>query len=337
MDTPKRILCFIDSFSIFKRFVVISGWAFCPGSSITEMLLNFPGGRVYLLSPPDLSSPDVAVAHGSVASRCRFDAQLLVSEPHRDMLNAELIIRASNGDSHVIKALSHQRQLSDPTNAVRGKFLVELSKIRPHGRFLEIGSRARSGVVRRDIVPESWSYTGVDVMAGDNVDVVGDAHKLSKLFPNERFDAVTAFSVLEHMLMPWKFVVELNRVLNVGAIGFFTTHQSWPIHDAPWDFWRFSDKSWSALFNQATGFEIIATAMGEPAYSVALFCHAATNFGDQHSFLSSVVYFRKISDTKLEWPVEVEEIIDSRYPPGQLPMQPNKATPTAQLFSESSN
>lgn len=324
MDNSPKILCFVDCFSIFKRSIAISGWAFCPGSVISEMMLSFPSGRAYSLETPNLPSPGVAAAHGSEASCCRFDAQVLILEPHEDMLKAELIIRTTNGVAHVTQVLSYQRLLSDPTNGVREEFLALLRSNKPTGRFLEIGSRARSGVVRRGLVPKNWTYTGVDIMAGENVDVVGDAHKLSNLFPNEKFDAVTAFSVLEHMLMPWKFAVELNRILNVGAIGFFTTHQTWPIHDAPWDFWRFSDKSWSALFNRATGFEIITTAMGAPAYTVALFGNSVTHFGDQPSYLSSVVLFRKISDTKLEWPVEVEEIIDSQYPTRQLPMRPNE-------------
>ena len=100
------------------------------------------------------------------------------------------------------------------------KFLVQLSSM-PSGAALEIGSRARSGVTRRHFLPAStWAYTGMDILAGENVDVVGDAHKLSKLFPEKRFRAVMSFSVLEHLLMPWKFAIELNRVMELGGVGF---------------------------------------------------------------------------------------------------------------------
>ena len=51
------------------------------------------------------------------------------------------------------------------------------------------------------------------------MDVVGDAHTLSRHYPDAAFDAVMAFSVLEHLLMPWKLVIELNRVLKPGGIG----------------------------------------------------------------------------------------------------------------------
>ena len=152
-------------------------------------------------------------------------------------------------------------------------------------------------------------------MAGPNVDVVGDAHALSGLYPAEHFEAVMAFSVLEHLLMPWKFVLELNRVLKRDAIGLFTTHQSWPLHDAPWDYWRFSDKAWAGLLNRATGFEIIDAQLGEPAHLVAQRCSPTTAFAARPSaYLASFVLFRKVGGTELEWPVDLQEVTDTRYP-----------------------
>ena len=156
-------------------------------------------------------------------------------------------------------------------------------------------------------------------MAGPNVDVVGDAHELSSVFPGQRFDAVFATSVLEHLLMPWKFAVELNRVMNPGALGLFTTHQCWPIHDQPWDFWRFSDQAWNGLLNAATGFEIIEARMGEPAFVVAQRCHPVTDFAPVPAgFLASNVLFRKVAETTLSWPVRVSDIVATSYPSGEV-------------------
>jgi hypothetical protein len=311
----KAILGSIDSFCIFKRSIAITGWAFCSNSRISKLTIRFPSGNTYPLDIPALQSADVALVHGTAASNCRFDAQILINEPHESILKAELIAITANGMALVSSIAS--RPLSSTTHWVMENFLEMIGKMKV-GHLLEVGSRARSGIVRKGITPHNWTYTGLDVMAGDNVDVVGDAHDLSSIFSPKKFDAVVAFSVLEHLLMPWKFVVELNKILNIGSIGLFTTHQAWPLHDAPWDFWRFSDKAWSALFNKATGFEIVTTTMGEPAYTVALNCHAVTDFRDQPSYLSSVVLFRKISGTTLDWSVDLKEILDSQYPPGQI-------------------
>lgn len=312
MNNLTKIIFSIDSFSIFKRSIALTGWAFCPDELILEMTLSFPSGRSYSLGIPRDPSPDVAAIHGIKATSCRFDTQILITEPDKDFLNAELIILATNNIIHKIKPIT--RLATNTNNKMTDDFIKLVKNHQPNGQYLEIGSRARSGVVRRNLAPQNWQYTGMDIMEGDNVDVVGDAHELSKLFQSKKFDAVASFSVLEHMLMPWKFIVELNQVLNVGAIGLFTTHQSWPVHDAPWDFWRFSDKAWCSLFNQATGFEIITAEMGEPAYTVAEFCHPVTDFRNQLSYLASAVIFRKITETTLTWPVKVDEIISSEYP-----------------------
>jgi hypothetical protein len=123
-----------------------------------------------------------------------------------------------------------------------------------------------------------------------------------------------AFSVLEHLAMPWKFVLELNRVMKVGAPGIFTTHQCWPLHESPWDFWRVSSDAWPALLNGQTGFRIVDTAMGEPAMVVANVLHAVTDFDDQLAYLGSSVMFEKVADTTLAWPVELEDFLQTSYP-----------------------
>jgi 2-polyprenyl-3-methyl-5-hydroxy-6-metoxy-1,4-benzoquinol methylase len=262
----------IDRFSVLDNVIYISGWLLIPSCDIIDMALEFPSGRFYPISKYGLSSPDVQAVHGAHAGHVRFSDQLLINESHENIMKARLVVRTKNNCNYIIENLA---QPAEPTQWLQDEFLACLGK-KETGRLLEIGSRARSGVVRRNLAPQGWSYTGLDVMSGSNVDVVGDAHKLSKLFPQERFDGVMGFSVLEHLMMPWKFSVELNKVLNVGGIGFLVTHQCWPIHDAPWDFWRFSDSSWASLFNRITGFEIIRTAAG----GTCLYRREAVSSGD---------------------------------------------------------
>lgn len=54
----------------------------------------------------------------------------------------------------------------------------------------------------------------LDILPGENVDVVGDAHALVALFPAERFDAFCSVSVFEHLLMPWAVIPQINKILN---------------------------------------------------------------------------------------------------------------------------
>jgi hypothetical protein len=73
---------------------------------------------------------------------------------------------------------------------------------------------------------------------------------------------------LEHLAAPWIVAIEINRVLASGGLVYHQTHQTWPMHAAPNDFWRFSDEALRHLFGATFGFEVIAAAMGHP-----ILCH----------------------------------------------------------------
>ena len=110
--------------------------------------------------------------------------------------------------------------------------------------------------------PSHWKRVGVDVHPGDGVDVVADAHDLSNLRAGS-FDAFYSHAVFEHLAMPWKAALELNRVLTEGALGWVVTHEAFPVHEWPWDFWRFGPGCLSSLF-AATGFEVLGERPLEP-------------------------------------------------------------------------
>lgn len=308
----------LDVFAVFNGRLSLSGWIVdtAPIAAVELRSTGISGGRHGLSSYGVIDSPDVAEQHGAAAARVRFSETFEFDATRESLSDAYLSILYADGRSVEIGNLVGRQP--NPAGALISRFTALLRDV-PRGHLLEVGSRARSGIVRRDMVPETWLYTGLDVLAGPNVDIVGDVHEISTLFKANSFQAVMAFSVLEHLLMPWKAVIELNRVLALDAIGVFTTHQCWPVHDQPWDFWRFSDRAWDGLLNQATGFEIIEAAMSEPAYVVAQRCHPVTNFGLQQSgFLASNVLFRKIGPTKLQWPVAIGDAISTRYPEGNV-------------------
>jgi Methyltransferase domain len=306
---------YIEIFATFGQKLWVQGWVFSsqPIQSLQFVIPGEDGAQFPVPSYGQIPSPDVQ-RHFDLpdAHSVRFDEKFAVDLSNEQLNTAGLEILYSDGGRDWIDHLGLPRGQRSPL--IYQAFLDMLRKQKP-GTILEVGSRARSGITRRDSVPDSWRYVGMDVLEGPNVDVIGDAHELSALFPANTFDAVMALSVLEHLFMPWKFVIELNRVLKIGGIGIFTTHQCWPIHDQPWDFWRYSDKAWDSLLNRATGFSIIEARMDEPAFIVAQRCHPITNFGTAHSgFLSSIVLFKKVTNTALDWPVKLTDIITTRYP-----------------------
>jgi len=302
----------IDNFSVFKQVIAIRGWVLAEGGSVAALEVRPTNDVPRRFEPEWMPSPDVVQQYGTSASNCRFDAVVQLGPEASRSCGGTLWAILTNGETAEVGVLG--RGSPSAAGELFDQFLNTVRTMNAP-KVLEIGSRARSGITRKQLLPADTRYMGVDIVNGPNVDKVCDAHALSTALSGAQFDAVMAFSVLEHLLMPWKFVIELNKVLMPGAIGIFTTHQCWPLHDAPWDFWRFSDRAWTALLNPATGFEIISAKMSEPAYVVAADCHPITNFAPVPlGFLASNVLFRKVGTTVLEWPVEMSAITKDFYP-----------------------
>lgn len=187
----------------------------------------------------------------------------------------------------------------------------------PNANVLEIGSRARSGISRRNLFPASCNYTGFDIVAGENVTCVGDAHKLSAVLPRDHFDLVFSVSVWEHLSMPWLVSLELNKVMRLGGLAMINTHQSWPSHEEPWDYFRFSDFCWDALFNAATGFEILTRGTGVPCVmgpSQIIPFVQASRMEWHYGYLATRCVVKKVAETKLSWPVDTDVVAKGNYP-----------------------
>jgi hypothetical protein len=60
--------------------------------------------------------------------------------------------------------------------------------------------------------------------------------------------------VFEHIRKPWLAAREIAKVLKPGGIVFVQTHQTYPIHADPYDYWRFSREAMETLLDAETGF-----------------------------------------------------------------------------------
>jgi len=156
---------------------------------------------------------------------------------------------------------------------------VPISKLVSHGNYmqylteignnkglkiLEIGSREVTG---RSDARQRFSnahYVGFDYYSGSNVDIVGDAHKLSHYFRKEEFDIIYSSAVFEHFAMPWLVATEIAKILKINGIIFIETHFSFSSHERPWHFFQFSDMALRVLFSQALGFECIEAGASNP-------------------------------------------------------------------------
>lgn len=313
----------IDECSNYFDRMRLRGWCFHSGAQIAAVEVLFPAvsTAVRLLSF-GLPSPDVAAAINPNADHARFDEWIMLPDPQR---GRDFTLRLHLTDQTVIEtdSVHENARAGDAGHGCWYRFLDSLHKFET-GDALEIGSRARSAITRRQLVPSHLGYVGLDIMPGRNVDVVGDAHRLSEVFGPRKFVAAFSLSVFEHLAMPWKVVIELNRVLRPGGLVFVNSPQTWPLHEEPWDFWRFSAHSWPCLFNAMTGFEIVEVAQGEPARVHALWdSPVVRDMSDSPAFLSSNVIARKIGETSLDWSVPIAVTSEHSYPAGELAEPPH--------------
>lgn len=95
------------------------------------------------------------------------------------------------------------------------------------------------------------SYTMTDISAGTDVDIVSDAHDLTRTFGFAAFEVVIAVSVWEHLRRPWVAMKSVFDVLRPGGMAYICTHQTFPIHGYPDDYFRFSDQAMRSMAEDA--------------------------------------------------------------------------------------
>lgn len=178
-----------------------------------------------------------------------------------------------------------------------GKFWEGLARLKEGSRVLECGTATppnkRSAVLRH---APGARRVGTDMVAGDDVDVVCDLHELSSRFGPE-FDAILCTSVLEHVLRPWVVAEQLARVAAPGCLLYVQTHQSFPLHDYPGDYFRFSADALQVLFCAGVGWRCLDAGHEYPAKVIPLgneLAHARDwNFGAE-AYLNSWILCERV-------------------------------------------
>ncbi len=148
----------------------------------------------------------------------------------------------------------------------RGLRLNQLCRGR--GKLMDFGSGA--GHFAASQVKEGWEVASVDPYSAasnnaDKVKLVGDSFALS--YPDNYFDAITLWYVLEHLRNPHAAIAEFQRVLKPGGVlilaqqdfaslqaQFFKSN--WLFLDPPRHLWQFTAQGVEKMA-EAHGFETI--------------------------------------------------------------------------------
>lgn len=186
-------------------------------------------------------------------------------------------------------------------NSALAEFFTRV-KLMPSPQVLEIGTKRafeNRSTMHRSWIPHAQEFLGLDYQSGLDVDVVADIHRLSDVFPESRFDVVISCSTFEHLKYPWIATVELSRCLKVGGCIFVQTHQTYPLHGAPYDYWRFTADGLEGLFNKRIGMMTVAACHEFPCtINTEQDPKALENLA---AFLNTCLCAVKVDTTPREW------------------------------------
>lgn len=105
-----------------------------------------------------------------------------------------------------------------------------------------------------------WKTT--DIEAGPGVDLVYDLQSMWQ-HCELKFDGIFCPSVLEHVERPWVAMYSMVAMLKPGGLLFVQTHQTFPLHFYPNDYFRFSSDALKVLCIDA-GLTVVSCNMELP-------------------------------------------------------------------------
>ena len=115
----------------------------------------------------------------------------------------------------------------------------EYSRIPTGSKVLSVGSGGKiNQLLTRFSQQRSFEVVQLDINQYRMPDTVGDAHRLG--FGDNCFDFVIMSEVLEHVHSPHLAIQEVYRVLKDKGVLILTTPFILPIHDQPYDYYRYT-------------------------------------------------------------------------------------------------
>lgn len=147
---------------------------------------------------------------------------------------------------HSFSVWSHNWLVLKGNNETLSKNLGEI-----HGVVYDFGCGIRP--YEDDILKVADKYIGVDWSStshGLHADVVADLNKPLPI-ADEAADTVVSFQVMEHLCEPQTMLNEACRILKPNGSILLTVPWQWWIHEAPYDFFRYTPYGLKYLFEKA--------------------------------------------------------------------------------------
>ena len=109
----------------------------------------------------------------------------------------------------------------------------------------------------------NWTYTGLDIESGPNVDLVVDTDYKWQNVGDEQYDVLISGQCFEHVEMPWRLVHQMERVCKKGGIVAVIAPFFCKVHRHPVDCWRYLPDGMRALFTKEVNFKELECDLSE--------------------------------------------------------------------------
>ncbi len=124
-------------------------------------------------------------------------------------------------------------------------FFANYASSETTGHIVEIGAHDINGSMR-PLVPPKMLYTGIDLEAGQGVDIVmADPYEIP--LEDQSANIVVSSSTFEHIECFWETFLEMVRITVVGGLIYVNSPSTGPYHPCPVDCWRFYPGAGKAL------------------------------------------------------------------------------------------
>jgi SAM-dependent methyltransferase len=122
-----------------------------------------------------------------------------------------------------------------------------------HGRLLDIGCGNKP--YKKMFAGRIAEYVGCDVVQSSEsqVDIICPATAIP--LPDKSFDTILCTQVIEHVADHRALIGEAYRLLKAGGILILSGPMYWPLHEEPYDFFRFTKHGFRHILED-TGFAI---------------------------------------------------------------------------------
>ena len=120
---------------------------------------------------------------------------------------------------------------------------------------LEVGSKnyGNTADFKSEFNISQSNYTGIDMEAGENVDLVLDFTQpfevLDKALEGKRFNLIICCSVFEHCSQPFRMAENIQRLLKSTGHVYVAAPFVWRIHAYPDDLFRYTPSGLKVLFS----------------------------------------------------------------------------------------